>query len=368
MRHGYTTGSCAAAAAKAAAFMLLSGHKKENIESQTPADIPYQARLYDVKRDRNWVSCAVKKDSGDDPDVTNGILIYAKVSYADEPGIRIDGGVGIGRVTKPGLDQPVGQAAINHVPRQMIGCEVQSVCDYLDYAGGLCVEISAPEGLEVSDKTFNARLGITGGISILGTSGIVEPMSNQAIIDTIRVELTQRRALGYDYVVISPGNYGLDFVKNHYQYDLDKSIKCSNYIGITMDMLAELGFKKVLLVGHIGKLIKVSGGIMNTHSREADCRMELLAVYAIQCGAALEVPQQILNCVTTEEAVKVLDQAGIRQPVMDLALDRMLYYLDKRVRGAFRIDCIMFSNESGVIATSKEIEEWYTLLAQEQAQ
>ncbi len=331
MRYGFTTGSCAAAASKAAAYMLLTGKRKTEITIETPKGIPYTAQLIDIVRNEKEVSCAVEKDGGDDPDITTGALIYAKVSYGalplkekqeridivrnekevscavekdggDDPDITtgaliyakvsygalplkekqersqivIDGGMGVGRVTKPGLDQPVGNAAINHVPREMIEKEVLQVCSLVDYTGSLMVEIFVPEGENLAEHTFNPRLGIVGGISILGTSGIVEPMSDQAILDTIRVELNQRKAQGFDHVVVSPGNYGLDFMKRTYGYDLDKSVKCSNFIGNTIDMAVELGFQKMLLTGHIGKLIKLSGGIMNTHSKEGDCRMELL--------------------------------------------------------------------------------------------
>ena len=292
MRYGFTTGSCAAAASKAAAYMLLTGKRKTEITIETPKGIPYTAQLINIVRSEKEVSCAVEKDGGDDPDITTGALIYAKVSYGvlaleekqGSPQIVIDGGIGVGRVTKSGLDQPVGNAAINHVPREMIEKEVLQVCSLMDYKGSLMVEIFVPEGEYLAEHTFNPRLGIVGGISILGTSGIVEPMSNQAILDTIKVELNQRMAQGYDYVAVSPGNYGLDFMKKTYGYDLDKSVKCSNFIGDTIDMAIELGFQKMLLTGHIGKLIKVSGGIMNTHSKEGDCRMELIVASAVKCG------------------------------------------------------------------------------------
>ena len=241
MRYGFTTGSCAAAAAKAAAYMLLLGRKKTEITIETPKGIPYTAQILDIRRTEDVVSCAVQKDGGDDPDVTTGAWIYAKVTYCgndrkdfrsqadfqsrenlqsleDTPYVQIDGGIGVGRVTKPGLDQPVGNAAINHVPREMITKEVLEVCRLVDYKGGLAVEIFVPEGEQLAEQTFNPRLGIKGGISILGSSGIVEPMSSQAILDTIRVELRQRRAEGYAYVAVAPGNYGLDFMKQAYGY------------------------------------------------------------------------------------------------------------------------------------------------------
>ena len=315
MRYGFTTGSCAAAAAKAAAYMLLTGREKTEITIETPKGIPYTAQIRNICRKEQEVSCAVEKDGGDDPDITTGALICAKVSFAEitdrkareEPGrkngtghapeqaqVVIDGGIGVGRVTKPGLDQPVGNAAINHVPREMIEREVLQVCQVLDYCGSLSVEISVPEGEHLAERTFNPRLGITGGISILGTSGIVEPMSSRALLETIRVELNQKRAMGYSIVAVSPGNYGLDYMKRTYGYDLDKSVKCSNFIGDTIDMAVENGFEAMLLTGHIGKLIKVAGGIMNTHSQEGDCRMELITSSALSAGADADTARQIL--------------------------------------------------------------------------
>ena len=379
MRYGFTTGSCAAAAAKAAAYMLLIGKLKREITIETPKGIPYTAKLVDISRKEREVSCAVEKDGGDDPDITTGALIYARVSFTEnnvgtdtfagkETLIKIDGGTGVGRVTKPGLDQPVGNAAINHVPREMIEKEVMQVCQLVDYKGGLRVEISVADGEKLAQQTFNPRLGIVGGISILGTTGIVEPMSNQAILDTIRVELNQRRVQGFDYVAVSPGNYGLDFMKKTYGYDLDRSVKCSNFIGDTIDMAVELGFKKMLLTGHIGKLIKVAGGIMNTHSKEADCRMELLAAFSVKEGVEIEKIRQVLDCVTTEEAIPILKDSGKLPAIMETIVERICFYLEKRAKGKLQIDCILYANEFGELAKSKEAVKWFTLLEQEQVQ
>ena len=381
---GYTkasgTGSCAAAASKAAAYMLLTGKAKNKITIQTPKGIAYTADITDIKRSENEVSCAVIKDGGDDPDVTTGAYIYASVRILhsdtcalckkkqDLAIINIDGGDGVGRVTKPGLDQPVGNAAINHVPREMIEKEVREVCELLDFKGTLDITISVPKGKELAEKTFNPRLGIVDGISILGTSGIVEPMSSQALIDTIRVELRQRYSFGYDYVAVAPGNYGLDFMKESYGYDLDRSVKCSNFIGETIDMAADMGFKRMLLTGHIGKLIKVAGGIMNTHSREADCRIELLTAFAFKCDVAPEYIKRIMDSLTTEETLAALKESGRLYEVMDYAMERICFYLDKRAKGRLEIDCIMYSNEFGELAKSRKAEKWFTLLAQEQAQ
>lgn len=368
MRNGFTTGSCAAAAAKAAACMLLTGNRKEEITIETPRGILYHAKLLDIVQKEDEVICAVEKDGGDDPDVTSGAWIYASVSYGetDRPEITIEGGTGVGRVTRPGLDQPVGNAAINRIPREMIIREIREVCQWADYPGSLRVVISVPKGEELAKQTFNPRLGIVGGISIIGTSGIVEPMSSQAVLGTIRAELSQRKAEGYAFVAVTPGNYGMNFMRETYGYDLDRSIKCSNFIGETIDMAVELGFCKMLLTGHIGKLIKVAGGIMNTHSREADCRMELLAAFAIRAGAGADAAAAILGCATTEEAIPILAKCGKFQETMERIAANVCYYMEKRAGGKLETDCIIYANEYGELAKSEEAEQWFTLLEQEQ--
>lgn len=358
LRNGFTTGSCAAAAAKAACYMLLTGRKKEKIDIITPKGITFHASIVDILRGERAVQCAVIKDGGDDPDITTGAHVVAKVSFLEgqEAGtggrILIDGGIGVGRVTKPGLDQPVGNAAINHVPREMIEREMREVCHVLDYHEDLAVEISVPEGQKLAESTFNPRLGILGGISILGTSGVVEPMSAQALKDTIAVELRQKKALGQKAVAVSPGNYGLDFMKKTYDYDLDRSVKCSNFIGDTIDMAKQMGFEAMLLTGHIGKLIKLSGGMMNTHSKEGDCRMELLAAAAIYAGCHAKTAKDLLDAVTTEEGVKLLSEAGILEATMERAMERILFYLRKSAGDGMQIECMMYATDYGLLAES----------------
>ena len=372
LRKGFTTGSCGAAAAKAALYMLLTGSVKDEIEIITPGGAVFRTEVKDIFREGNRVRCAVVKDGGDDPDVTTGLHVTAEVRAEERADgdleIQIEGGPGVGRVTLPGLDQPVGNAAINRVPRQMIEKELSEVAELLDFRGRIRVILSVPGGEAAAERTFNPRLGIEGGISILGTTGIVEPMSTRAILDTIRVELNQRKALGDRIAAVSPGNYGLNFMKETYGYDLNRSVKCSNYVGDTVDMVREMDFRGMLLTGHIGKLIKVSGGIMNTHSREGDCRMELLTAFAVKCGVAAVDAAKLLSCVTTEEAVRILDECGRRQEVMDYAMERILFYLEKRAQGKLAIECIMYANDFGALAKSKEAEEWFTLLAQEAEQ
>ena len=355
MRKGFTSGSCAAAASKAAAWMLLSGRRKETIEIETPAGVKYAPALEDIRIGEDYVRCAVRKDAGDDPDITNGILICSEVRYADsgKGPITIEGGRGVGRVTRPGLNQSVGSAAINSVPRQMIEKELREVMDLFDYCGGLRVEISVPEGEALAKKTFNPRLGIEGGISIIGTTGIVEPMSTRAVLETIRLELQQKRALGYPVAVVSPGNYGLDFMREHYHYDLDRAVKCSNYIGETIDLAAEAGFSGLLLCGHVGKLVKLAGGIMNTHSKEADCRMELMAAAAARCGASGDTVRRILSCVSTEEVCGIYQEAGLLHACFSCLLDKIRFYLDKRAAGHLETGCIVYANAYGLLGETR---------------
>lgn len=358
LRKGFTTGSCGAAAAKAALYMLLTGSVKDEIEIITPGGAVFRTEVKDIFREGNRVRCAVVKDGGDDPDVTTGLHVTAEVC-AEERGdgaleIQIEGGQGVGRVTLPGLDQPVGNAAINRVPRQMIEKELSEVAELLDFRGRIRVILSVPGGEAAAERTFNPRLGIEGGISILGTTGIVEPMSTRAILDTIRVELNQRKALGDRIAAVSPGNYGLNFMKETYGYDLNRSVKCSNYVGDTVDMVREMDFRGMLLTGHIGKLIKVSGGIMNTHSKEGDARMELLAAGVIRAGGSMDTLRGILNCRVTEEALGIIqaESSALLRTSMESVMDRILYYLRKRAGEELPVECILYSNEFGLLAAS----------------
>ncbi len=358
LRKGFTTGSCGAAAAKAALYMLLTGSVKDEIEIITPGGAVFRTEVKDIFREGNRVRCAVVKDGGDDPDVTTGLHVTAEVRAEERADgdleIQIEGGPGVGRVTLPGLDQPVGNAAINRVPRQMIEKELSEVAELLDFRGRIRVILSVPGGEAAAERTFNPRLGIEGGISILGTTGIVEPMSTRAILDTIRVELNQRKALGDRIAAVSPGNYGLNFMKETYGYDLNRSVKCSNYVGDTVDMVREMDFRGMLLTGHIGKLIKVSGGIMNTHSKEGDARMELLAAGVIRAGGSMDTLRGILNCRVTEEALGIIqtESPALLRTSMESVMDRILYYLRKRAGEELPVECILYSNEFGLLAAS----------------
>lgn len=362
LRFGYTTGSCAAGAARGAVRLLLGEDEISEVELMTPKGILLHLEILDRKRSENAASCAVRKDAGDDPDTTNGILVYAKVEKflirSDmEDRIVIDGGIGVGRVTKPGLSQKVGEAAINPVPRAMILQAVEEIADQYHYEGGLKVTISVPEGEKIARKTFNPRLGIVGGISILGTSGIVEPMSEKALIDSIRVEMTQHAAMGEQYMLVTPGNYGADYLREHMELPFEKNIKCSNYVGETIDMAVDMGVKGILFISHIGKFVKVAAGIMNTHSHSADARMEVLCSNAIRAGGNLACARSILQCNTTDEALRVLDENHILKETMKEITDRIQFYLDHRSYQQILLGAVIFSNEYGYLGQTANAAE-----------
>jgi len=368
LRCGYTTGTCAALAASAAAGMLLTGEVPESVSLVTGKDIPVEVTIEECGFDGKSAWAAVPKDAGDDADVTDGMFIRADVSRSAEPGIHIDGGKGIGRVTKPGLDQSVGNAAINSGPRRMIAEAVRAICEKLgedaseglSAGGGLNVIISAEEGEEAAKKTFNPNLGIVGGISILGTTGIVEPMSEQALVDTIEVELNQI-ALQSDEIIITPGNFGSTYIKEHDLKSLDVPVlKCSNFLGETLDMIAGTDIHTVLFVAHVGKLSKVAAGIMNTHSKYADGRNEIFCAHAAICGADTSLCKRLMEAATTDACIELLNDAGskeLREEVIESILAAVQQKLDHRAAGKYRIGALMFSNVFGLLGKTDTAEE-----------
>ena len=357
LRCGYTTGTCAALAASGAAELLLGGVLPESMGLLTPKGWRVETELLDGACDGEIARCAVKKDAGDDPDVTDGMLVYASVTKTRR-GISIDGGEGVGRVTKPGLDQPVGAAAINSVPRRMITAAVEAVCAAHSYAGGLAITISIPGGEERAKQTFNPQLGIEGGLSVLGTSGIVEPMSEQALLDTVALAIRQAAASGAEMLLLTPGNYGADYLKDRLpELETLPVVKFSNFLGDAIDLAVSEGFSRALIVGHIGKLVKLAGGIMNTHSRVADCRMELFCAHAALCGADTALCRALMEQVSSDGCLALLTEAGLREPVMASLLAAMQRHLDRRAGGQIRLGALCFSNEYGFLGMTEGAKE-----------
>lgn len=351
LRCGYTTGSCAAGAAVAATQLLLTGSAPAVVRLPTPKGVTLLLEIEDAQLHADWAVCAVRKDSGDDPDVTNGMRIYATASRIPS-GIEIDGGAGVGRVTRPGLACTVGEAAINPGPREQIRQGVKKSVKENACHHGIKVIISAENGQEIAKNTFNSRLGIVGGISILGTSGIVEPMSEQALIDTIRVEMDSRWAAGERNLLACPGNYGRDFAREKLHIDLEKAVTTSNYLGETLDYAVYKGFLNVLLIGHAGKLVKLAAGVMQTHSSYADSRQEIFAAHAAMHGADRALVRALMDSITVDECLDLLDTAQLKQPVLASIGTKIEDHLDKRTRGALRTEFILFTNAHGELLRS----------------
>lgn len=362
LKKGFTTGTCAALASRAAARAVITGRFPEKVSVMTPAGIEITAQVRDMKLEAKTASCAIKKYAGDDPDITDGIMVYSCVRLTDEQGIKIDGGKGVGRVTKPGLRQKIGEAAINRVPLIMIEDAVREELESAGCDKGAEVIISVPEGEAAAKKTFNPRLGIEGGISILGTSGIVEPMSEKALIDTIDAELRYKRANGEEYALIVPGNYGIDFIRENTGLDIDRAVKCSNFIGDAIDLSIRHGYNGVLLIGHAGKLIKLAAGIMNTHSKNADARSEIMVANAALCGAKPETLEKISQCVSTDEMAQIMRKNGIYDRVMERITRRIDFYMKNRCRDEIKYGVIMFSNVHGIMVKTSEADELLRLI------
>ncbi|MCR4442802.1 MAG: cobalt-precorrin-5B (C(1))-methyltransferase CbiD [Peptococcaceae bacterium] len=358
LRRGYTTGSCAAAAAKAAAAMLFGGPSVPAVEIETPAGVNLTLEICESRRQTGEASCAVKKDAGDDPDITDGLLIWATAREAAE-GIAIKGGPGVGVVRKPGLAVGIGQPAINPVPRQMIENEVARV---LPSGKGVEIIVSIPGGEELAPKTLNPKLGIEGGLSILGTTGIVEPMSDEAWQESLRLELKQLAQLGAARVILVPGNYGQDFVCRELGLAGRPLVRFGNFAGYVLRAAAALGFRELLLVGDLGKLIKVSAGIFNTHSAAADARMEIMAAYAGLLGAKKETIRRVLETNTTAAALELLENEGITG-LPGLVARRASERARSHIDGKAAVGTVLFSASRGLLAMDEEakrmVEKFY---------
>lgn len=402
LRLGITTGTCSAAAAQAATMQLLLGVESHAVTLRTPKGMTVSVPVYLLESDDRRASYKVIKDSGDDPDVTNGTDVCVTVEYAQQsasaetdgsvgtrgnknvsvetggnteirtrsseqeskdrayafvsesyPYLTLDGGIGVGRVTKEGLEQAVGQAAINRVPRQMIFEAVADVCEKANVSESLHITVWMPEGEALAKRTFNPKLGIEGGLSVLGTSGILEPMSEQAIVATIETEIRQLHAVGEEKILVTPGNYGQAYASEYLGLDLTKSVKSSNYIGDTIDLAISYGMNDFLLVGNIGKLVKLAAGIFNTHSKVADGRGEIFAVHAAMAGADAKVVQEIYDCINTDRMLDVLEREGLREVVMQSILAAIEKHVAGRVGNTMRFGVVVFSEKYGYLGQTK---------------
>ena len=365
LRCGYTTGTCAAAASKAAVAMLFKQELMDSVAITTPNQTDLIIDVLNPQFKDNVASCSIEKDSGDDPDITNGILVSSKVTLLpDSSEIIIEGGKGVGKVTKGGLDQPVGMSAINSVPRKMIKDSLNELAMQYNYKGGFHVLISVPKGEEIAKKTFNPELGIVGGISILGTTGIVEPMSAKALADSIKVEISVIAAESNESILIFLGNFGKKFTEEDLNLSTKPGIMCSNFIDVALDSSVEFGFKNILIVGHIGKLVKLGIGMFNTHSHNGDGRIETLLSCALEAGANIEILNEIQKCVTTNAVLDILYENDLLTKTMDVLNGRIGHNIDRRIPEDINVGFICFANTgeySGVLFESENADDFKEL-------
>ena len=357
LRKGFTTGTCATAATAAAISMILNQDIEEKVTVSTANGVEVTMDIKDPSFGEFTASAAVEKDGGDDADATHGLLIYSTVTLLpDSNDIEIDGGEGVGRVTQKGLKCDVGMAAINPTPRAMIEKTARQL---LGPNCGAKIIISVPGGEETAKLTYNSRLGIVGGISILGTTGIVNPMSEESWKASITIELTMLYNQGYRSVVLAPGNYGEDFATNVLGIPPHRIVNMSNFVGHVLKEVQRIGFTRVLMVGHMGKFVKVAGGIFSTHSKDSDARMEIIMANLALLGAPVELLEKVDQCITTDAAGTLIEEYHYEE-VYQVLVDKMKFRSERLLRNRkpeVSIDVVTFGTEAGYLASTQTLEE-----------
>lgn len=358
LKNGYTTGTCAQSATKAAVTMLCGNQDIISVKVTIPSGDILDLEVLNISCSDNSVTCGIRKDGGDDIDVTDGLIIYCKASFIDEKKIIISGGEGIGKVTLPGLDRPVGSYAINSVPLHMIEKEAKETLKKFSIDKGLKIQIFVPNGEKVAEKTFNSKLGIINGISILGTTGIVEPMSSKALIDTIKAEFSVISKKQKKNILLVLGNYGLEYSKNVLKINEEPHVMCSNFIGEALDSAVENDIESILLVSHFGKFVKLSIGMMNTHSNAGDGRIEAIIRAALQSKASIDCLRELDKCISTDSALKVLLKYGIYENVIDILQLKIKETIKKRINDKLKVEFLSFTKipeiSNGIVMESSD--------------
>ena len=341
MSEGFTTGTCAAGAAKASAIFITSSEIVNQVCVKNLDGREFVLKTF--RESDNFFG--VVKDSGDDrADITNDVKVLAQVEILDGEGeIKFSAGEGVGTVTLPGLKVGVGEPAINPVPRKMIELAVREVIP----EKSLRVTISIPGGRELALKTFNPRLGIVGGLSILGTSGVVKPMNEKALLDSLSLELNMIASLGFRELYITFANSGEKALRKIFHVESRNVIQCGNYIGHVLDEAVRLNFEHVIIVGHPGKLLKVAAGNFNTHSKIADGRLEALCTHLTLAGASREFIARIFHTNTTNEAIELINAEGFNF-VWDNIAEIISQKSNQRCK-SLKVDAVFIGSEGNLL-------------------
>ena len=359
MREGYTTGASATAAMKAA-LLALRGEFPKMVTVLSPQHAEITIPVDSASAEGGIGTATVLKDGGDDLDCTHGTPVVVSVRYTETPGLELRAGRGVGTVTKPGLQVPVGKPAINPGPQLMM----RQV--YEEMAGrdkGLEVTVSIPHGEELAKQTLNPAMGVVGGISVLGTTGIVKPMSEDAYKRSLAPQLSVVKACGYHTVVLAPGRIG-ETAAQRMGIPRDVIAETSNFSGYMMEQAVSVGFRKMLLIGRMGKLVKVTSGSFHTYNRNSDGRMETMAAYAALNGAGPAVVRDILDCTTTDAAAEIIARKHLEAVYPQMA-ERAQVRCERYIFGKAQVGVIFATMDGTVIAASSraaeiaEEEQWH---------
>ena len=352
LKYGNTTGAYATAAAKAALITLLD-HPVDHVGIPSPLGIRFEIQIKECKKLSNdtAVACAVK-NAGEDIDVTDKLEISAKVTLTDDGDIKIKGGKGVGTVTKHGLPVPVGEVAINPTPRKMI---TQAIKEALPEGKGVIVTITVPEGEIVAKKTQNQKLGIVDGISILGTTGVVRPLSIATYMRSLVPQLDVVLAQNPRHIFLVPGNIGERLAKQVFNVPEDSIVQTGDFMGYMLHKAAEKGIKRVTVFGHPGKLVKLAAGIFNTHHKKGDARMQVIAAYAGAAGAETKLIQQILQSNTTEETIKLLQQANLVKPTFDQIAQQARLWVLEKTQNKLEVNVVIVSMDGTILGTTQKL-------------
>ena len=341
LRRGYTTGTCAAAALKASLIWSLTGVLPDSVDIRLPIGESIRIPVLWCGKESGICYCAVRKDAGDDADVTDGAVIYAGAERISEKGVSFASAGGVGTVTEEGLPVKVGEPAINPVPRSMMKEVLE---DFNIFSAKVYVGVE--DGERIAKRTFNERLGIVGGISILGTTGIVEPFSEEAWKESLLVEMEVIKNRGYDFIVLTPGGKGEKLYKKYYGSSRNVLI-CGNYFGFAVKNAILKGFKEIYIAGSFQKVIKLAAGNFNTDSRVSDAKAEVLALYTtiFEKNYNADLVKEILNATPFSKSIAILEKYGVDvKGVFTLIGQAVIRRLRQLGEASFRV--IMFYRDS----------------------